>query len=460
MKKIRVIQLVALIFFTVSGGPYGLEPLLDSVGEYAALLLVVLTPLLWDVPAILTVLELNSMMPVNGGYYQWVRQALGPFWGFCEGWWTWLYTFVDLAIYPVLFVQYAAFFFPALATFNIHLELINIDLPVKLSICWLIIWTSAMLNIWGILPVGKVTVVLSAVVLLPFLILFGIAFYHHSGGMQIPAPSLKNVAFPSLSFGLYTVMWNCFGWDSVTTYADEVEKPVRAYLVAIAIAFVLVIAVYFCIVLVSQQSHIDFAVLKSSGYPALAQLISGRWLGSLIAFGGMASTLGLYAANLLSVSRLPRAIANDGLLHNSINKLHPRFQTPYISILLCSAVVSVMVLKDFDALLIIDVTIYGAGLFLEYASLVKLRVKLPKANRPFKIRLSTPGLCMMILIPVSVYGIAITGIFTSADSIWLPAFIAVLALLSAPLVWLFVTWRKPHLKMHKTIFEPFHKQNT
>ncbi|OCX54067.1 hypothetical protein BEL04_07280 [Mucilaginibacter sp. PPCGB 2223] len=442
MKKIRIVQLVALIFFTVSGGPYGLEPLLDSVGEHGALLLVVITPLLWDVPAILTVLELNSMMPVNGGYYQWVKNALGPFWGFCEGWWTWLYTFVDLAIYPVLFVEYASFFFPELE----HLKL------VKAEICLAIIWISAILNIWGILPVGKFTVALSALVLTPFLILFGLAFYHHTGGLHIPSPSLKGVAFPSLSFGLYTIMWNCFGWDSVTTYADEVEKPVRAYFVSIATAFVLVIVVYFCVVLVSQQSHINFKHLADDGYPSLGALVGGKWLGTLIALGGMASALGLYAANLLSVSRLPKAMANDELLHSSINKLHTRFQTPYVSILVCSAVVSMMILLGFKELIIIDVTIYGAGLFLEYASLIKLRIAFPRANRPFKIKFNTPGLCLMILFPVSVYGVAITGIFRSADKTWLPALIAVLALLSAPLVWLLVTRHKPHLKKHKTIF--------
>ena len=410
-----------------------MEPLLGFAGQHGALLLVVVTPLLWDVPAIFTVLELNSMMPVNGGYYRWVKQALGPHWGFCEGWWTWLYTFVDLAIYPVLFVQYAGFFFPGFDAF-------------KIPVCLSIIWISAALNIWGIVPVGKISVILSAVVLTPFIILFAMFFYHHTGSLSLPSPSLKSVAFPSLGLGLYTVMWNCFGWDSVTTYANEVEKPVRAYFVAIATAFVLVIAVYFLVVLVSQQSHINAATLTKDGYPALAAIIGGRWLGSLIAMGGMASTLGLYTANLLSVSRLPKAMADDELLHSSLNKLHSKFQTPYVSILLCSMVVSLMVLWTFGDLLIIDVTVYGAGLFLEYAALIKLRVTAPDAHRPFKIPLNVAGICLMVLLPVSVYAVALTGIFSSADEAVKPAIFAVCALLSAGIAWKLTTWKKPHLK--------------
>src|SRR5476649_114211 len=148
IRKIRPIQLIAVIFFTVSGGPYGLEPLLTYAGEHGALLLLLITPLLWDVPAIFTVLELNSMMPVTGGYYKWVKHALGDRFGFYEGWWTWIYSFVDLAIYPVMFTEYAAFFFPVLAPYNIY-------------ICLFIVWGSALLNIRGAVPVGRVALILS-----------------------------------------------------------------------------------------------------------------------------------------------------------------------------------------------------------------------------------------------------------------------------------------------------------
>src|SRR3954467_2207511 len=136
-KRLPLFQLVAVIFLTVSGGPYGLEPLLTYAGTNGALLLLLITPLLWDVPSILTVLELNSMMPVTGGYYQWVKKALGLRFAFYEGWWTWLYTFVDLAIYPVLFVEYGSFLFPWLQQY-------------KFPFTMLFIWSGVLLNIRGI----------------------------------------------------------------------------------------------------------------------------------------------------------------------------------------------------------------------------------------------------------------------------------------------------------------------
>ncbi len=258
--------------------------------------------MLWDVPAIYTVLELNSMMPVTGGYYKWVKYALGTRWGFYEGWWTWLYTFVDLAIYPVLFVTYAGFFYPAL-------------LDHKIQLCLIFIWLSAGLNILGIVPVGKVSLFLSAIVLTPFIILIVMVFYHHSGGsIALPAPSVKGLTLPSLGMALYTVMWNCLGWDNTTTYAEEVEKPVRSYLIAIIIAFVLVIVLYFLVIWSSLLSGISAATLNDNLFPALGELVGGHWLGSLLAIGGMASCLGIYASVLLSVSRVPMVMAEDNLL--------------------------------------------------------------------------------------------------------------------------------------------------
>ncbi|MDE3212836.1 MAG: APC family permease, partial [Bacteroidota bacterium] len=229
-KKLRVLQLAAVIFFTVSGGPYGLEPLLTYAGAHGAFMLLVITPFLWDVPAMFTVLELNSMMPVAGGYYQWVKKTLGLRFGFYEGWWTWLYTFVDLAIYPVLFVEYASFFFPQVEMY-------------KIPLCLFIVWAGALLNILGISPVGKTASFLSLIVIAPFVILFVVSL-RYPGLHGIPYPSLKGISFSNLGMALYTVMWNFFGWDNATTYADEVEKPARSYLKAVFVSFLTVLAIY------------------------------------------------------------------------------------------------------------------------------------------------------------------------------------------------------------------------
>ncbi len=427
-KKLRVLTLAAVIYFTVSGGPYGLEPLLGFAGPHGALLLLVITPLLWDVPAMLTVLELNSMMPVTGGYYEWVKRTMGLRFGFYEGWWTWLYTFVDLAIYPVLFVEYLSFFFPQANAF-------------KIPVCLVMIWTGAVLNIMGVSPVGKTSMLLSAIVIIPFVILFG-SVLTDSAPLQLPAPSLKGLSYSSIGMALYTVMWNFFGWDNATTYAEEVEKPVRTYVRSIFIAFITVIVIYIMVIVATLHYKIGANELNSDGFPGLGMLASGKWLGGAIALGGMAGALGLFAGVLLSVSRVPEVMARDKLLPQIINRLHSRYGTPYISIIICALVVSFMVLWSFEELIVIDVTLYGTALFLEFISLLILRIKKPLQHRPFRVPLPVWGLSVIFIIPVLLFAIALSGAFMAEGDSFKPALFAVAALLSGELVWQFIRFRR------------------
>ena len=429
-KKLHTIQLTAVIFLTVSGGPYGLEPLLSYAGTNGALLLLLITPILWDIPTILTVMELNSMMPITGGYYQWVKKAMGLRWAFYEGWWTWLYTFVDLAIYPVLFVTYASYIFPSIAAW-------------QWPICLLIIWTSAFLNILGIVPVGKVSLTLGVIVILPFVILAGYYFFHHST-LHLPTLAIHKPV-SDVSMGLYTILWNFIGWDNATTYAEEVSKPVLSYLKSLLTAFVCIYLLYLITILICSVSGMNVDQLSNEGFPALGNFIGGKWLGNLIAVGGMASALGLYSAVLLSVSRVPEVMAQDGLLPKKLTTMHKRFNTPYVSILACSVVVSLMVFWAFEELLVIDITLYGAALLLEFISLIIFRKKMPNLERPFRINIGTRGLYFFFIIPVCIYFLAIWAALRHSEKTLEALLFALGALITGEIIWQFIkrTAQKP-----------------
>jgi amino acid transporter len=179
----------------------------------------------------------------------------------------------------------------------------------------------------------------------------------------------------------------------------------------------------------------------------LGELIGGPWLGAAIAVGGLASALGLYNAVLLAVSRVPEVMADDRLLPRGLNRLHPRFGTPYVSIIICAIVVSAMIFRSFTDLIIIDVTLYGAGLFLEFVALIALRIRAPHDARPFRIKLPVAGLCAMYLLPVGIYGIALAGAFRSSDDRFQPVLLAVIALCSAEGGWQLVRiFRKEQLE--------------
>src|SRR3954452_1716966 len=132
-RSVGTLSLVFILFFTTSGGAFTTETLAHEEGPGPALLILVLVPIIYSVPESLIVGELASMPPEEGGYYRWVQRAFGPAWAFQNGWLTWMYSLVDMAIYPKLFVTYLAWFAPHLspsAVFGVGLLVIWIPTSV------------------------------------------------------------------------------------------------------------------------------------------------------------------------------------------------------------------------------------------------------------------------------------------------------------------------------------------
>src|SRR5262249_44795386 len=126
-----------------------------SFGPGLALLLLVVTPLVWSLPVSLAMAELASSIPDEGGYVVWVRRAFGPFWGFQVGWWSWLNSFVDVAVYPALFVDYLRCWWPTMGSVG------------RFMIALAFIWLLTALNLAGVRLTGHAAVALGVLALLP-----------------------------------------------------------------------------------------------------------------------------------------------------------------------------------------------------------------------------------------------------------------------------------------------------
>ena len=102
MQSSHLWPLVAATFFMVSGGTYGTEDIIHGAGYGLGILLLLVTPLIWSLPTTYMIGELSSALPAEGGYYAWVRRAMGNFWGFQEAWLSLVASIFDMAIYPTL----------------------------------------------------------------------------------------------------------------------------------------------------------------------------------------------------------------------------------------------------------------------------------------------------------------------------------------------------------------------
>jgi len=169
----------------VAGGPFGLEDLVHASGYRNAVLLLLITPVLWSFPVTLMVSELSAAIPEDGGYYVWVRRAMGPFWGFQEAWLSFAASIFDMAIYPTLFVLYLGQLIPAAAQGRMYI-IVGVA----------VIAVAALWNIAGVRAVGGGSLLLMIALLAPFLVLT-IVVYGRSTGWPTAA-GLARVGTSSL----------------------------------------------------------------------------------------------------------------------------------------------------------------------------------------------------------------------------------------------------------------------
>ena len=391
--------LIFIMFFTVSGGAYGLEDLVGSSGAGMAILLIILTPIFFSLPTALMVAELATAMPVEGGFYFWVKRALGPFWGFQEGWWSWLTTWVDMAIYPVLFVDYSATYFKVLQTNGLARWLLGVTM----------IWVFTYLNIRGAKVIGDSSKLFGVIVLAPFAIMTVLGLFHMHYNPLHPFVLHGQSIGQSLNLGLFVVMWNYLGWDGLSTIAGEMKDPKRDYPKTLIITLPLITACYLLPVVVGLAVvGMGHGVTWTAGaWNDIAKTIGGNWLGALMAFGAVVSAAGLFSALLLSVTRVPFVMGEDGYLPKVLFKTHKKYDTPWVALVVSSAIYSVFILGPFQSLVVVDVIIYAGALMLEFVALLVLRIKEPAMERPYKIPGGMPVIALILFFPGAFIALAI-----------------------------------------------------
>jgi amino acid transporter len=227
--KLSMLPLVALIFYEVSGGPFGLEDSVRAGGPLLALLGFIVVPFVWCIPEALVTAELATAFPKNGGYVVWISAAFGPFWGFQEGWLKWMSGVIDNALYPVLFLDYLKRSFPVFSSG-----------PARIAALGTTTAGLTYLNYRGLTIVGRTAVALAGFTLLPFVAFSLLAIPR----IQTRRWIVMNLQSMNWRVYLNTLFWNLNYWDNVSTLAGEVDKPSEALPKALSWAVVVVVVTY------------------------------------------------------------------------------------------------------------------------------------------------------------------------------------------------------------------------
>ena len=401
--KAGLLSFLFVMYSYTTGGPFGLEPMVTTSGPGMTLLYLLFLPIFWCIPTSLVVAELTTAMPVQGGFYRWVRAGFGDFWGFLGGWWNWSASFLLGGAYAVLFTDYLVAYFPQLHGWRHY------------AVCLVVVAVLTWVNVRGISLVGRVSTVLEILVLVPVLIMAVIGILHWQHNPFIPLKPPDKPFTQVFGVGLALGLWLYSGYEQLSTVAGEVENPRRSYPLALAIVVPMSIATYFLPAFGGLAALNDWEKW-TDGYLAIAaRAIGGPWLGLAMTAAAMVTSLALLNATILSSTRMPFAMAEDGFLPQRLTRLHPRFGTPAVAIVTSGIIYALVAMHSLTALIAVYSWLRVATTVLTALSGWRLRKTHPDLPRSYIVPGGKGGLAYAVLAPVFMSAIAIWGSIASGD---------------------------------------------
>jgi APA family basic amino acid/polyamine antiporter len=388
---------VAIVIGTVIGSGVFLVPstMIRFVGSVHILFAVWVVAGLLSLFGALTYAELAAAMPEAGGEYVYLSAAYGPFWGYLYGWTQfWVAKSGSIATLAAGFYTYLTAFFPALGISILVLpwhvgpggSLLEIHYGQLVAIA--VILVLAAVNYVGVRSGGNVQVFVTVVkmVLIAGVIVVGILFgkgdvaHFHSG-----IAGVGGIA--GFFAAMVSALWAYDGWNNVSMVSSEIRNPQRNLprslifgTAAVMLTYLLINVAYFYVLSPSQvaASHRVAADMMSSLY--------GRTAAGAVTVAVLISIFAALNGSILAGSRVPYAMARDGLFFRVASVVHPKFKTPGSSMILLCLWSSVVVLSGwYDDLY--NFVIFGSWILylMTAVSLFVLRRKRPDLERPYRV---------------------------------------------------------------------------
>ncbi len=396
----------------------------------------------WAVTALMTIIgalsygELAAMMPKAGGQYVYLREALGPMWGFLYGWTLFLVIQSGtIAAVGVAFGKFLGVFVPAVSTKhwlwhvdhitigsrvfgNLGIGLSTANLAAILIIILLTIFNTVGVRLGALIQnvfTSAKIIALLMVVILGLLAKNAVAIaanfangnFWHGAGLSTLHPVTVGEGGPTAMVGFLTVvavvqvgsLFSSDAWNNVTFTAGEIQNPKRNLPLSLAIGTGVVLLLYIAcnfIYLAVLPLHgsadgttilargIQFASEDRVATAVMEQAFAG-YGARIMALAVMISTFGCVNGMLLAGARVYYAMSQDGLFFKAVGKLSPKSKTPVVSLWVQCIWTCLLCLSGSYGQLL-DYVIFAVLIFyiLTILGLFILRRTRPNADRPYR----------------------------------------------------------------------------
>jgi len=287
------------------------------------------------------------------------------------------------------------------------------------------IWGCAWLNVRGVKEVGFLSIITTAVILIPVIALIALSVPEMSFSVFSPLWPEDQTPWAALNYAIVGAIWSCPGYSGLATASEEIVEPERPYPKMLAIFLPISVAVYVLSLWAGVTAAPDWQNWGEAHLNVAAFALGGPVLATLMVVAALVAQLGLYNSEHLVLGRSVYAVARDRMLPPFLGRLHPRHQTPHVALILPAMLCSVLAFVfDFVELLVLGALVSVPGYILTFLSPLILRWKYPNLRGPFRIPGGWPVIIPTAVVPclVAIYfvataeasGLITTGILFSA----------------------------------------------
>ena len=402
---VKVSTVVFMIFCLAAAGCYGIEEMMPESGPGLTIVMLIVLPFIWSTPLGLVAAELGSARPQEGGYYKWVQEALGEFWGFQAGWWRTISIYIDNTLYVILAGGYLAGWFDLTW---------GVEFAIKAAMIIIFTW----INIRGVKDVGIVSTILSILVIVAFAMVAVCGFLNWEQNPIVPFTAdgevmgLQGICFADwvyyIGMGIALGMWMYSGYESMSTLAGEVKDP-QVIPKATLITVPLIMATYILPTVAGLATLTDEKVASllgisvaevqdaggawafwgtEPGTVGYADVVAANWGPAFGLFFVMVAVLAqcsIYNTYITSGSRGFFALADDHLAPPIFVKCDKKHGVPYVSVLSVGIVNLILCNFAFTTVVVVDVFLLVAAYVMIFISALILRKRIPEEELKFKI---------------------------------------------------------------------------
>ena len=374
---IKVSGIVFMLYCLVAAGAFGIEEMIPESGPGMTLVLLMVFPVIWAYPISNLVAECGAVLPSEGGVYVWVKEAFGEFWGFQAGWWATVSTYITNGVYVALVAGYVSQMIP-MSELAVH----------AIKIGMILIFT--IINLMGLKEVGRVSTLLSILILLAFALVAVVGLINWQTNPMEPFMPEDYSIFDGLGGGICICIWMYCGYECISNMAGEVKNP-QVIPKGLIIAMPLVALTYVLPTLgglacMPEGSWELWSTEggfggESVGYATILTTYMGQAWGYVFLVIAIVSQCAIFNTYMASGSRGFFVLADDHLCPQFMVKVSKNRGVPYVGILSLAVVTLILCQSDFTTLVSMEVVFMLAIYIILPVSVLKLRKKLPIEKR-------------------------------------------------------------------------------